>query len=519
MAVPRLEYNKDVINDDLFGNKVYLLGKSDFGEVNSPTLVRSIAQAEDIFGTEGNLLEGYKQIKSANSEAEVYLVKATGKHSILKLNLNIPGKDVAEKAITFKSVYANEIYNGIKVSITNEIISFEFPQEIGGSFKSYNISDYNVIENLAKAINDDTVAGKNHVYMNYNVDPFSELANNLVVCNNRENYLYGGNSGVGDNKNILYQALGITYDILTGEDIDVIVPLDAFIDDIDIERSIYGISVYGNAFYSNTKDRLTLSVNNSKVSFYNQLLLFCVKQMRFGNITFGVMGFDKTQDKFLLNKADVYLDDYVRVFLKRNALDEDLKSYHFLISVVIGDVSYNYKRKISNGYVFYAGLITRLKKTENSTNKIVSDTLQLYTEFSNEQLEKASSIGVVAFRMSPLLDEVVVYNGVTTVNPESDYSLLCNARMVQMTMKYIKDQFELYIGEDITEVYDSGAAEENLNSLLEYLTGLNVIDKFSTYITKEQDGNLLYYVILKTIYTVENIGVVGGSRYNSGLEG
>lgn len=519
MAIAKIDYEskekQKEISESLYGKTVYLLGTSEFGATNKPTLIQDEATLYKIFGNKGSLISGYKEVKKGYPDGQVFLCKTSGTHSILHLDVNVKGGNIVRDGFIIKAKDSNEIYNNIKLTINENSFIFEYPDELGGGSKEYKYEDYEILGMLAKKINEDTNNEGNFVYAQCMVDPATPIYGSLNTTNPTEIYMYGGDNGLLYCKNLYYNCLEKTYELIEGEDIDVIVPLEAFLDDILPLPEYYGSKPYNSLFYQEDRDYLNITLNDGrKASYYEQLLLFCIRQMRFGSITHGVMGFNKTPDKYLYNNKKNYLLEVIEYALKSNITNLELQSYQFLISVVAGDLTYEYGMKVNNGYTFYAGLISSLSVATSTTNKPLHESVYIYNEFDNDDLYYLSEKGVVTFRESPLIDRAVVLNGVTTSHTGSDLHFLCNIRMVQLTAAYIKDQFQSYIGEDINSLIDTGIAEANLNSLLNLLNKMGILTGFKAHIIKDDAiGCVTYHVHLKTVYMTEFVTVTGGINY------
>lgn len=519
MAITKIDYeSKEVqasIDNLLYGKSIYLLGTSDLGATNKPILINNEAELNKEFGLKGSLINSYIEVKKGSPESQVFLCKTSGTHSIIHLDVNIKNGDIVKDGFIIKAQISHQIYNSIKLDINENSIIFTFPLELGGGTKQYNYSDSEILGVLAKRINEDTDNGDNFVYAQCMVEPSTPIIGSLTVANANSIYMYGGDNGLICSKNLYYNCLEQTYSLLEGEEIDVLVPLEAFIDDVLPSNSEYGSAIYGANFYQTDRSFLNIMNGEKQTSFYEQLLIFCIKQMRYGLITHGVMGFNLTEQQILYDDDNKnYLLEIINYAIDSNLIDESFTPYKYLVSMVAGDLSYDNGLKRNNGYTFYAGLITSLSIAANTTNKSLDKSVYIYNEFSNEDLSYLSDLGVVTFRQSVLTDTAVVTSGVTTALVETDLHFLCNVRMIQLTLSYIKSQFLTYIGEDINELINGGIAQINLDALLTLLTKRGIITAFKTSIIKNDEiGRVTYYVDLKTIYMTEFIKVSGGITY------
>ena len=125
-------------------NVIYLLGTSDLGPVNTPVNVTSLNHAKSVFGEKGTLLDAFKIIRENDTDCEIFLVKVTGTHSELYLNINNPSGEIEYNGICFRAKYANEIYDDIEVVINDTSLYINYPtQELGDYYIEYK---YNKVD-------------------------------------------------------------------------------------------------------------------------------------------------------------------------------------------------------------------------------------------------------------------------------------------------------------------------------------------------------------------------------------
>ena len=284
----------------------------------------------------------------------------------------------------------------------------------------------------------------------YSVDPGTPTQNAFFVCNPTTVYLYGGQCGLNYSKNLLYNCLNRTYEMLESNDIDIIVPVDAFMDDIYPDDSESLQSAYNMRYYQSTKDYLTEDITGKRLSFMNQLLNFCIVQLNFGIVTTGIIGYNSSykQTSDYLYESDEIAQMYKACF-EYNLSCCDNPFYAFLVSVVAGDIKYNRGTIIDNGYFAYAALCADTIFTTGTSNIPISETISLYHEFSEEVLQDLANTGIVTFRHSPLYNQVVAYDGITASPEHENLKLYCNVRMIQMCISYINRLLQYYVGKDM----------------------------------------------------------------------
>jgi hypothetical protein len=507
--------NYDIVSQlntvENYGKVIYLLGSAESGPVQTPVKVRTTEVLKDVFGSLGTIVEAFNQITDvAGSNCEIYCVKVTGTHATLTMDVNVKGQNVINDGFIMKSKYANEIYNNIYVALDNQGMTFYFPTELGGGTRRYTFSDYEILGLLIRAINEDTKKGLNHVWVHATIGHGTPLDGLLFSVNPSMMNFSGGNSGLYYSKDQYWFCLCDTYDLLESEYIDIILPLDAFMDDVH-PRFYYGDQFESSVTYSSDRDYLDLEDSDGRpITFHRPLIDFCKKQMRFGLITHGIMGFNKIPDiEELNNQAYNYIDvikgsplgDRIG-FLKAPETDDG-----FFISVVAGELEYS-DGTIANGYTGYAGLMASTTIASSLTNKPLGDKVKLATTFTSEQLEAMANLGVVSFRDS-ILKGLVVSNAVTPVadiSNELHYS--CNVRMIQLTLSFIKLQLDKFLGEDINKLIDDNAIDTTIKGVLEYLKEQDVLKDYTyTQNIDRINGVLQITLDLKTLYMVESCSV------------
>ena len=494
-----------IASKGIYGKKIYLLGTAMLGPVNTPIKANSIFHVTSVFGTKGTLVDAYRIIAETNLDCEVYLVKVTGIHSEAYLNINQSRMDVILNGFYLKSKHANEMYNDVSILLDSESMFIQYNSQIDEDnyILEYSYNKYLTMHDLAEAINNDTRNLKSDLYCYVNCEPSTPTMGALDTVNPIEIKLSGGNSGLYYNKNMLYNCLEDTYSILEGLDIDIIVPLNANYDDTftDNEDDLEN-------YYNLNREYLTLKDDNDKyLSYYTQLLSFCKKQMRFGFITHGIMGTNLIEDPLLDEEKYLKMLEYMTIQNEQNSSEQ---KYKHLVSVVAGDLYSVYGTSLSNGYIAYASLVASLQITENTTNKMLPLTFTLGNVFTLESIEKLKELGFTTFRYSVLKKAVVVANGITTSNDEA-FKYLCNVRMVQLTMCYIRTLLSSFIGEGLSELIISKQLEQSLKTLLETLVKINIIAGYKiNELINPVTGHIFLDLSLRTAYMIEDIKAFSG---------
>ena len=495
-----------IASKGIYGKKIYLLGTAILGPINTPIKANSISHVVSVFGTQGTLVDAYRIIAETNLDCEVYLVKVTGIHSEAYLNINQPKREIISNGFYLKSKHANEMYNNISILLDSESLFIQYNStnnEEEDYILEYSYNEYLTMHDLAEAINNDTRNLKSDVYCYVNCEPATPTIGALDTVNPVEIKLSGGNSGLYYNKNMFYNCLDDTYSILEGLDIDIILPLNANYDDTftDNEDDL-------DEYYNLDREYLTLKDNNEKyLSYYTQLLSFCKKQMRFGFITHGIMGVNLIEDPSLDEEKYLKMLEYMTI---QNEQDSFEQKYKHLVSVVVGDLYSVFGVSLSNGYIAYASLVASLDVTENTTNKMLPSTFTLGNVFSSESIERLKELGFTTFRYSVLKKSVVVANGITTSEDEA-FKYLCNVRMVQLTMCYVRTLLSSFIGEGLSELIISKQLEQGLKALLEALVKMNIITGYAVNeLINPVTGHIFLDLSLRTAYMIEDIRAFSG---------
>ncbi len=506
-------------NLNLYGRKIYLLGTSDLGPVNTPVKIQSASHVKHTFGEQGTLLDAYRVIKESDFDCDVYMVKVSGMHSELYLDINVAGGGIITNGFYMKAKSANEMYDNVEFIIDTDAVYINYTTDEIGNYTleyKYHLEDeygnpvydkdgnliFKTLYDLVEEINEDTRNLVSEVYCYANCEPGVMANTALVGVNLRDNMLSGGNSGLYYNKNMLFNCLGDTYGILEGRDIDLIIPLECYYDDTWTSDED-ALSLY----YNFDREYLTLSEDGEWVSYYKQLLEFCKRQMRFGYMTHGIMGLNKLDDPFIDQEA--YYEK-LRYFNKINKDDKEYDKYRQLVSVCVGDLYSTYGTRVNNGYIAYASLVANLNITKNTTNEPLPDSFTTFIDFDQRMLNKLKDLGYTTFRYSVLKKTVVCANGVTT-SDDKNFKYFCNMRMCQLTMCRVRELLMSYIGENINTLIETREIEQSVINLMNQLVVAKVLTGFGiNSISNPNTGHLMLDISFKTQYMLEMIPAYSG---------
>jgi hypothetical protein len=506
-------------NLSLYGRKIYLLGTSNLGPVNTPIKIQSASHVKQVFGEDGTLLDAYRVIKESDFDCDVYMVKVTGIHSELYLNINVAGGEIINNGFYIKAKYANEMYDNTEIIIDSDAVYINYTTDEIGNYTleyKYHMEDeygnpiydkdgnliYKTLFDLAEEINEDTRNLVSNVYCYANCEPGVMANSALVGVNSRVNMLSGGNSGLYYNKNMMFNCLSDTYGILEGRDVDLIIPLACYFDDTWTDDSD-ALSLY----YDLEREYLTLKENGEWVSYYKQLLEFCKVQMRFGYMTHGIMGLNRIKDAFI--DQDTYYEKLV-YFKSINENDKDYDKYRQLVSVCVGDLYSTYGTRIYNSYIAYASLVANLVITENTTNKPLPNSFTTFIDFDQRMLNKLKDLGFTTFRYSIYKKTVVCANGVTT-SEDKAFKYFTNMRMCQLAMCKIRELLMTFIGENINTLIETREIEQSVINLMNQLVVAKVLSGFGiNSITNPNTGHVMLDISFRTQYMLESIRAYSG---------
>lgn len=502
---------EEISSSEKYGKRIYLLGSAEFGPTNEPIRIQSTAGLYNAFGRNGSLIHAFHGIKYLAPDAEIWLVKTTGEHSMAYLNVNMDSGEVFKEALIFSSKDSNEVYNDILIRVERDKLRFVYPGQFNNLELIYYYKDYPTIQSLCDAINKDTKSGIGFIYVYCTCDQWLPTEYALYPCNMSMNYMFGGQCGLYINKNMLYYCLARTYDLLESADIDLIVPVDAFIDDVFPYDGDEEEWQYGMKYYHSDKDYLGYDPLTKKPrTFLNQLINYCLKQNRFGLVTLGIMGF---------NSLNEYYSDYMgesdeAVAMMAAAMDYNIRhcdypEYGFLTSVVGGDLNYGPGIFLANAYLAFAALSSTVKTSTGIINIPLGNRARLYTEFNEPALQALSDYGISTFRQSTYYEQPVIYDAVTslaTLYPESEFRNYINTRMISVVMAHVNDLLQIYIGENLDYLLSKGIVDKDLKILLTSLKNKGYLTNFSFLVMPYRISNQLkVYLTLETAYTVSAV--------------
>lgn len=494
------------IVDDVINQNIYLVGTSSSGPTNTPTKIDNLQQAIRLFGDTGSLIEAYQAIHRLPKTTSVYFVKTTGTHGMVRLHINELNGGILKDAFYFKSKQADEDSNHVMIQFSERQLEIHHPATLGGHVMTYRYSDFPSLGELVGQINQDAQAGYSAVFAQTDAPLQIQTAYAFHTCNPQTVYLAGASNGLNLNKDYYYYCLEDTYRVLEGELIDLIVPIDAYFDDFQVTYSLYGQDTYGEAVYASSEDLLTLKQENRPLTYYEQLIRFCYLQMQNGIWTHGVMGCRPIGKEVALS-VDSLMQSYEVV--KSNNLYRD---YSYLVSVVFGDLYYDFYQREAGAYLAYASLISQLEAGVNACNQLSHESLALKTILNPSMIESLADLGFVVYRES-LIHQTPTAHNATTLHQMSDMKYFANVQMAQQTVRAIQQLADVYVGRTMNGSLSQSQLREELENLLRELAGRNILSEYSLSVETVDQSEIQIRVALLTHYMTEEIVITGGVAF------
>lgn len=481
-------YNKS--EKDLSTLKTMLIiGNSEYGITNEVIEVSSIEEVVKLYGKKGSIYDSYMTIKDDINDynISVFILKPYGNHATASFSLNTRD-GIVENALSFKSIYSNEMYNDVSFEITENYLKINFPSILELSPKIYHYLEYPNLYLLLKQVNEDTINGESVVLAHANVDEFSEFDESFFVVNKNKN-LVGGSSGLNITNEEKYRSLETSYDLIAGVEIDYIIATDTF----------YNDNV--NLYYEDGR----------QCSFYEQLLSFNINQLQYGIVTVGFFNIDTTN--VTLDNVGNYIDKLKEIKYITHS-NESLYKYRFLTVVVFDSLYDNYKTKKINPITLISFYLARLNTTENITNKPFRQEISLNLYLEKDDMKRINDLGFLTLRHSPFYNRVVVANGITTYQFDETYKYLTSIFILQNITPGIKSIFEEQLGENIYELNKKRTIDDNITKLLDKKVREGIIEKHDFSIEYDtNNGSISYEISIQNVFMIENFKYIGKLSY------
>jgi len=272
--------------------------------------------------------------------------------------------------------------------------------------------------------------------------------------------LAGGGNGTNMTNKQLKSELDEAYSALENYEIDILVPMGAYLDSTMEDYS--------------PETGILREVN---AGFHTQLA--ALLDILAGNVneTIGIIGVKPANTNSLsdvktwvekLTVADandrLRAANYMPVFASRWV--QVVAAEPIISAATLGISSSDY---YGDGTTVYAGLIASLSSQIATTNKFVGRGLSgLRYSLSSKQLNDLVSNRYVCFQNKPRRG-IVVVKDVTAAAPGSDYDKLTTIRIVKLVMDVVRDVSEPYIG-DVNTAYKRNAMYTAINKSLGAMT-------------------------------------------------
>lgn len=525
------------------GKNLYILGTSEDGPYMHPTLIADPTEAETRFGSEdkGDLVRAFKEAYEINQEISIYLMRITGKSATLNIGGFLTEEQAldgdarwTDEALSFYTTHAGERYNDIRVVLETtpmpDMYLLRLITPEGDNFV-YNLSDYENIGHLTRAINQDCRSGLHPMLVSSELPdapveiffPNFEYDEDTSITESLGRAFEEGEDGLDVTKNDLYIALDQAYELLKGRQIDILTVPGARVDDVYPKAIYTSDKVENSAYYAldtyaanrDYLDLLDTLADNQAVSFQDQMINFCKEQMALGYMTHGVMGFNSMEkipdihvrdDSYILQliATAIVKDRYGLNELKGN----DYIDKGYFVSLVFSDVIFNkglFNEYYTNAATTYAAIMTGYFDT--TTNAKLPETVTLRYEISDSTMAELARYGVVSYRDS-VRHGLVVNSGVTASLWTHELHNVANLRMVQLTIGFINDAVDSLYANDVA--YSDESRRSQIESLisqrLNELVRMGVLIWFDYRLVFAQAAPIgAVYIKLMTKYTVEAI--------------
>ena len=503
------------------GQNMILIGTAEKGPYMEPVLITSPEKASAMYGRfeRGNLVKAFTQAYSENRDIPIYMMRIGCTPS--DLNVYLDGAPVMYlQAYDVVDDFKYSIQFGLTEVIDedgiNIIKKFMILRTKTGYF-NYELRDHMTVNDLSMMINSDYRAEKHEIKC-------SAITPNCMVSYLYEEYediemsFVPGNDGTDIKKDSTYLELELAYDILQGRNVDVVVPVECYIDDIHPSFLYAKDAFYGQAVYDNRLDYLTLldtANGNQPVTFHEQLINFCFKQTQLGYMSLGVMGFRPlAKVPATIAHDNSYLERILDMtaFRKRTGFITEIANRFydrgFYLQPVGSELIFTHNgiEYYDNGAVRYAALVASTYET--TTNMSVGDDVRLRYELSNYTRSDLSRLGIVTFRNS-VRKGLVVQSGVTGGHENTPYHQLVNVRMVQMSIVTINTAVDYVRTQDYRGEILRSVTERTVAEALNALKNTGVISNYGMqldWLTDGSEGEIM--LSLKGKHMIESIRVV-----------
>lgn len=308
------------------------------------------------------------------------------------------------------------------------------------------------------------------------------------------NSLAGGSDGTTLSNGKLYDQLTSAYDALENYEVQIVVPMGAYIDSTKSSfNQITGLPQDVNAEFQVQLDEFLESHSiNVKESI-------------------GVLGVEPL-DTVSLAKVK----DWVKRLTETN-LGDPLRSANIMpllesryINIVafepvfdnLGGIPYT-----ANGQAAYAGMISSLQPHHSPTNKPIPNALRTRFDLSNSQLEALSGMRYVTMRRKPGKNPVIT-DAVTAAPKNSDFVRLSTLRITFAAMDVVRKVCDPFIGQPNTPA-KRNAMEAAITKGLHSMVEVGALNKFSFNLgsspTQQVQGFIDVDLVLVPVFEIRRV--------------
>lgn len=306
--------------------------------------------------------------------------------------------------------------------------------------------------------------------------------------------LAGGSNGVNINNATLYNELAKAYTALENYEVQIVVPMDAFLDSTkNGYNSITGLPETVNAQFQvqlNTfLDQLSTDVHEAR----------------------GVIGVTPATSNSL---ADVGL--WVKRLTIQDLNDPNrganimplLNSRYIDVTAIeplfdnLGGLPYT-----ANGQASYAGMVSSLAPHQSPTNKSIPNATRSRFTLSNSQLEALQASRYVALRTKTGRNPVIC-SAMTAAAPGSDFVRLTTVRITFAAMDVVRDVCDPFIGQPNTAA-SRNAMEAAITKGLHSMVEVGALRKYAFTVTSSPNQQVLGIIdielLLVPVFEIQTI--------------
>jgi len=387
-------------------------------------------------------------VDSANKKLIVKNTAKIKRGQLLEASYGFDVTSIITPTIELDTAYGGNVYNDTKakveidtgvitISITKPESKKSLMSEPAMMFRS---TDFPSFQLMCNAIN--THSYNNNVVI-ASTSHLDAKTNTLEA--KPDTFFSGGDDELFLSKEEMYKRLGgerndagtITqvgaYQLLENYNVDVVVPLGVYADDVLVGR-------YDNFAY--------------------QLALACAVMSHYGTMTHGTIATSSPQgttlaevedhvQKILAQPNTFYMRDRFGAEIK-DGEGERLDIGQF-ISVVAGpDIIVGNTRLgtiATTGVAALEGMVSQLRVQSAPTNKVIPNALGLRFEYSASQLNRLTQARFITFKIKGNNGAVAVVDAMTAAHAGSDYQRRSTSRIVKTAVDAIKEVSDPFLGE------------------------------------------------------------------------